>query len=649
MSLQCQHLFRPIRIRGLEIRNRIVMAPMGTNAAARDGSITDRLITYLVARARGGVGLILTEDTTVGPSYHARTPSLADDRFVAGWRKLVGAVHAAGAKVGPQLMHPGFNAAPIYNDGARPVSASPIASALLKVIPRELTAVEIEAIVEDFARAALRAWEAGCDLIQLHCAHVHHLLGAFLSPYHNKRIDEYGGSLMGRLKLPLEVLRRIRQAVGPDLPVLLRLSGDEYLPGGRSLTESLFIAPLLVEAGADGLHISAGSSLNSWVSVPPTGSEQAPNARLAARIKEVVEVPVIAVGRISQPWAAETVLARGQADMVCLGRALLADPEWPNKAAAGRWADIAPCLGETMCMRNLSSESHISCLINPAVCREEEMALQPAGRSRRVLVIGGGPAGLEAARVAALRGHEVTLWEAGDKLGGQLRLAAFPPMKQEFVLAIQYLVRQAEMAGVVIQLNHRVTAAEIADLAPEVIILTVGGRPIIPEIPGIGRPKVVTAWQVLSGEVFPGPRVVVIGGGKVGCETADFLARVVNDRFPQGQRITILEMMDEVMADDLSAYRSLLVRRLLDKGVEIITSAQALAVSEGEVKYVCQGQERVIGGLNGVVLALGTRPNDELAVDLERMGIPFVVIGDAKKPRNAMAAIAEAAEAARLI
>ena len=643
------NLFRPIKIGPMEVKNRLVMAPMGTNLASHEGEITPSFIRYYTTRARGGVGLILTDDTTITSSalYHQNGPRLHDDRVIQGWKELTQAVHAHGAKIGPQLVHPSFNAPSAFS-GVQPVAASPIASRRFKEIPRELTEEEIEEIIEQFAEAALRAQKAGCDTVQIHCAHAYHLLGSFLSPLYNKRTDAYGGSIEGRLRLPLEVIRRIRRKVGPDFPLLIRISGDEFQPDGRTLEESLYIAPLLVEAGIDAIHVSAGTGNNFWLVIPPTGTPQAMNASLAEKIKGVVDVPVICVGRINHPWVAENLVASGRADMVAMGRALLADPELPNKAAQGQWDDITPCMGDLMCLATVQSEQEIRCLTNPAAGREEEATLQPAVTPKRVLVVGGGPAGMEAARVSALRGHQVTLMERASKLGGQLLLAAFPPMKQEYTTLIQYLAGQIEKAGVTVELNREVDTAVVDSFKPEVIIIATGALPLVPEaIAGIDQKHVVTAWDVLAGRTLLGPQVVIVGGGKVGCETADFIAHPFDDMTPLAHQVTIVEMMENLALDEKSVARSLLIQRLKAKGVQIIVNAKVTEILADGVKYLREGTEEIIRGMHNIVLAMGARSENALTEAI--VGIPFHIIGDTKQPRTALEAIAEGWEVGQAI
>lgn len=645
MSKRVKHLFKPIKIGGVEVRNRIAMAPMLTNLASDEGEVTKSLIRYYEARAKGGVGLIITGDTTIGPKYHSNNLSLASERFIPGWRELTRAIHAFGAKIVPQLIHPAFNAPSALNSGAQPVAASPIPSRALREIPRELTEAEIIEIIEQFGRAALRAKEGGCDGVQIHCAHMHHLLGSFLSPYYNRRVDKYGGSLEGRLRLPLEVIRHIRSKVGPEFAILIRISGDEYLPGGRTIEESAYISPLLVNAGVDAIHISAGTTVASWTPIPPTGTPQALNAPLAATVKESVNVPIVCVGRITEPWAAETILATGKTDMVAMARALLADSEWPNKVAKDEWDNIAPCMGDAMCLLRVRSEKPIACMINPIAGRENEIELTSAKTPKKVIVVGGGPAGLKAAQVAALRGHQVILMERESKLGGQLLMASFAPAKQEYTRAIQYLAKLAHSAGVKVELKQDVTLEVIKKHLPDVVIIATGGLPIIPtDISGIDVKNVVTAWDVLSGKVFPGPSVIIIGGGLVGCETADYVAHVVDDLQPGGNLVTIIEMLDNICLDDLSPYRSLLIQRLRAKGVGIITKARVTEVLANGVKYVKDGQDKTLRGIDTVVLATGTRANNVLSEELKGTSIQTFVIGDAKRPRKAIEAIAEGAE-----
>ena len=643
-----KHLFAPIRIAAMEVKNRIVMSPMSTNLGTPQGFVTPALIHYFSARARGGVGLIVTGDVSVDPKgrYQERTLGLYDDQFIPGWTELTRAVHEHGARIAPQVIHPSFNAHSSLT-GVQPVAASPIASRRFRELPRELRAEELEGIIEEFVDAARRAQEAGCDGVQLHCAHSHHLLGSFLSPLHNKRTDEYGGDIHGRLRLPLEVIRRIRSRVGPGFAILVRISGAEFEPGGRTLEETQYIAPFFAEAGADALNVSGGTT-NIGSVAPPMGSPAGIYASLAAAIKEVVNIPVISVGRILTPWVAEQILSSGKADMVAMGRALLADPEFPRKAAAGEWEDIAPCVGDLHCLMSLYSDKTIACLVNAAAGREEIMALAPTESPKKVLVVGGGPGGLEAARVAASRGHRVTLMEKSTKLGGQLLAASFPPTKQEFSCLVKYLAAQACKAGVKIELNRNVTPEDIDEFRPDAVVMATGGLPeISPRFCGRDRKNIVSSWDVLTGQVLPGRKILVIGGGSTGCETADFLAHPLDDLSPRGNRVTIMEMLDNVCLDDLSPRRSSLILRLRQKGVKILTQARVTEILEDGVIYLHNEEAKTLRGIDTIVLAVGTRPNQVLAEQMKGKAIPTWVIGDASDPRNAVHAIAEGAEIGR--
>jgi 2,4-dienoyl-CoA reductase-like NADH-dependent reductase (Old Yellow Enzyme family)/thioredoxin reductase len=644
-----KHLFNPISIGAIEVKNRIVMSPMGTNLASPNGEVTQSLISYYAARAEGGVGLIVTEDATIGPKYGVNSLMLNDDRFIQGWKDLTRAVHAFGAKIAPQLMHPSFNARSKLT-GVQPVAASAIPSRIFRELPRELDVDELNEIIEQFGIAAWRAQEAGCDAVLIHCAHNYHLLGSFISALHNKRVDAYGGSVEGRLRLPLEVIRRIRSKLGPDFPILIRISAAEIEPGGRTIQETQYIAPLLVEAGVNAIQISAGTLNVPWITTPPMGTPLAPNAPFCEAIKQAVNVPVICGTRITNPQIAEHILSTHKADMIGMGRSLLADPAFSKKAAGGDWDDIIPCVGDLYCLVSVNSDRKICCMTNPTVGLEQEMALLPTKRPKKALVVGGGPAGLEAARVAALRGHDVTLLEKAEKLGGQLLLAAFPPMKQEMVHIIQYLTTQVYKAGVHVELSQEATAQVVKTLQPDVVILATGGVPLIPsEISGTDAKNVVTAWDVLQGRILVGPKVVVVGGGKVGCEVADFIAHPIRDLNPRGNEVTLVEMLDNIALDEFSSFRSMLVQRLLTKGVRIITSAKVTDILSDGAKCRMGEKEQTIRGMDTIVLALGTKSNDGLKEDLDDSICRTFVIGDALEPRSAVEAIKEGSEIARKI
>ncbi|MBN1615426.1 MAG: FAD-dependent oxidoreductase [Deltaproteobacteria bacterium] len=643
------HLFSPISLGNLTIRNRIVMPPMHTGFAGTDGSVTERISDYYEARARGGAGLIIVEAATPNGKrkYVPRALGLFDDSLIPGWRTLAGKIHAQGAKLATQLFDPG-PAAPSFLSGLQPVGPSPVADRSLRELPRELGIDEIEDVVADFISAARRAREAGLDAIEIHAAHNYALVGSFLSSYYNKRTDAYGGSLESRAKLLLDIVRGIRSEFGDDFPIIVRISGDDRSPGGRSLGETQILAPLIAEAGAQALEISGGIVPELfWAVVPPAGTPLAFNADFAEAIRKVAGIPVICVGRINTPGIAEFVLQSGKADMVSMGRALMADPEMPLKAQAGNMEDIAPCIACNQgCLVNPFGEKASSCCMNPSMGREKDAELLPAEKPRRILVVGGGPAGLEAARTAASRGHRVVLFEKDRKLGGQIGLAGVPPFKQEIVQSIKYLSRQAEKAGVEVRLGEKAGTETAEALQADVVIVAAGAVPkVAADIPGITNERVVTAWDVLAGKGALNAReVVIIGGGDIGCEVADFLAEPGDNLTVPRISVTILEMMRRVAREMPLQSRHLLMERLRRKGVRIITSAKVREIGDEGVIFVRNGIEETTGKADCIVLAMGSESVDGLSQAFRDAGKEVHVIGDALKPRSLLEAIAEGRE-----
>ncbi|MGQ9654703.1 MAG: oxidoreductase [Thermodesulfobacteriota bacterium] len=649
-----RHLFEPIRIGPMEVRNRIVMPPMGTGLGEPGGQVTERHLAYYEARAKGGVGLVIVEVTTVNPArrYAPMTLSLFDDRFIAGWRRLAEAVHVHGARIGTQLLDPGPEASAAFN-ATPPWGPSPVASRTIRELPRELSVEEIQGVVEDFAEAARRGREAGLDAVEVHAAHGYCMVGSFLSPFFNKRTDRYGGDIEGRARLLVEIIQAIKGRAGEEFPVIVRLSGEDRVPGGRSIQETQFIASMLVEAGAGALEISSGTVPHAfWAVIPPSGTPLALNASLAEAVKRVVPVPVICVGRINTPQVAEFVIASGKADLVSMGRALIADPELPNKAASGRFHEIIPCVGDNHgCLSGPMRGRPSRCTVNPAMGREREMVIVPAARPKRVLVAGGGPAGLQAAHWAALRGHEVRLFEKERKLGGQVNLASVPPFMQELSKLIQYLSRQVREAGVRVELGTEVTPGLVQEEGPEVVVVATGALPVATlDIPGDGGDRVVTAWDVLAGKAgTSAKRVLIIGGGLVGCETADFLAETGDNPFVGRTEVVVVEVMDEAARDMPYGPRHLLMERLRAKGVKIFTSTVVKKIREGEVLLATGGREESIPGVDWIVMAVGSRPLDDLSHRIRGMVPEVYVIGDAKRPRKILDATTEGAEVAVMI
>ncbi len=617
-------LFSPITVGNMTVRNRIFMAPVSTHLADDTGHVTPALLAYYQARARGGVGYItvpsvLIEKLSRYGTYH--NVGLFEDWQVENLRKLTDAVHVHGAKIGAQLLHPSIAAPSGYNEGRQPVAASPVEARAYPELPRALTIAEIQEYIRLFAQAARRAQLAGFDAVEVHTCHRHGLLGNFLSPLHNKRTDAYGGGVEGRARMAVEVIRAVRGLVGPDFPVIVRMSACDEEPGGQSLTEGLYLAKLFERAGASMIHLSDGSFDIPWKTTAPFGTPQGFNSDYGARFKRVLNIPLGVVGRINEPWVGELMLEQGVCDAVYVGRALLCDPEFPNKARTAP-ATIRPCIGCLRCLATVNADQGFRCTINPEAGREALAAeALPPKEKKRVLVVGGGPAGLTAAAYAAERGHVVTLMEREDRLGGQMYLAAFPPCKQEIAKATRYMIERAQAAGVQIELGREVTPAVTMEGGYDLVVVAAGSVNLLPGFLR-GAAQLVTARDALEGKAAVGQNVVVVGGGSVGCETADLLLHPHRDLGARSRRVTLIEMDSVLDREDRTSARPLLIGRLLDKGCKILTGAKVLSVSGHEVSYEQDGQAYTLTGVDTVVSAAGFAYEDGLLKELERSGIP---------------------------
>lgn len=634
------HLFSPIKVGETVVKNRVFMPPISTNLADK-GYVTDALVAHYAARAKGGVGLIVTEVTTVEPTYIylPGDMSIHDDSFIPGWKKLTEAVHQYDCKILPQLFHPAYMAFPIPGT-PRLIAPSNVGPYYAKEAPRSVTKEELKVIIKQFGEAALRVKTAGADGIEIHAAHAHGLLGGFLSPLYNKRTDEYGGDISCRLRLTLEVIEEVRKMCGKDFIIDVRISGDEYTDGGLNINDMIYVSKTLEKAGVDMLHVSGGTTIARGSSIPAPGTKMGSHALLSEEIKKHVSIPVATVGRITEPWIADELIANDKADICMIGRANLCDAEFVNKAMSGHVENIRPCIGCLRCLTGIMFGKRVSCTINPSLEIENEDTIKEAEEKKNILVIGSGPAGMEAAFVAHKRGHHVVLCEKDDKLGGEMNLAAVPIAKQDLTLVIKYMAHKLE--GVDVRLNTEVTLEMLKNEFKDYeVIAGTGASPIVIN-PFTQFKSWMTADDVLAGRAFPGRKIVIIGGGSVGCETADYLAPLINDLFPRNRDVTILEMADGVMMNESGPGRSLLVRRMMEKGVKIITSAKVDSVTETEINYTQDDVTHTIKDADTLIFAAGYKKNQAVEEMLEESGLNYHMIGDAHEIGNIKTAITEA-------
>ncbi|HUO43625.1 MAG TPA: FAD-dependent oxidoreductase [Burkholderiales bacterium] len=631
-------MFSPGRIGKLAPKNRLVMPPMVHNYADEDGRATPRYIAHIDRVARGGVGTIIIEATFVrrdGRGF-VRELGLHDDAVIPGLRALVDAGHRHGALMGIQLFHGGRQASSL-TAGGQPVAPSAIPDPLINELPHELTLAEIGELVAAFGAAAARAKAAGFDFVEIHGAHGY-LVAQFLSPFSNKRNDVYGGTPEKRRRFLEEVYGAVRAATGRDFPVTVRLSGEEPLPGGLPLEETVATAQRLEQLGAAALHISCGNyaTYAQGVMIPPMAVHDGVLVRLAQRVKTAVAIPVIAVGKLRTPEMVEAVLQNGQADFVALGRSLLADPDWPAKVAAGSSDQVRHCVTCNQgCISRLFEQAPIWCAINPEAGREQAFANLGGGAGRTLLVVGGGPAGMTAAYWAAVAGFKVSLYEAGPRLGGQLWAAAAAPHREDWNLLREHLTREIAHHGVELHLNSKLTPADIERIRPWAVIVATGSEVVRPRIAGAENLAVVTGRDVLEKSAREDGAIVVAGGGCAGAQTAEYLAS-------RGHPVTLIEAMGDIATDVPMDERNLLLQRLHGYAVNILPNTRLLSMEAGGVVVHAPHETRKLPA-DTVVLCLGSRPVNDLAAVLKERGIRGYIVGDAMRPRRITDAVAEGA------
>ncbi|WP_406676881.1 FAD-dependent oxidoreductase [Neomoorella carbonis] len=661
-------LFEPIKIGRVEIKNKIAMAPMGVlGLVTPDGCFSERAIDYYIERARGGTGLIITSVTKVENEIEPFKPGLVPNisinplRFVATAGELTERVHAYDTKIFLQLtMGFGRVASPVMLAG-EPVAPSAIPNFWEPALTcRELTTKEVETLVKRAGEAAEIAVEAGFDGVEIHAMHEGYLLDQFTIALFNRRTDKYGGDLRGRLTFPIEIVQEIKRRVGKEFPVLLRFSiksfikdwrqgglpGEVFAEKGRDVEEALAAARILEEAGYDAFNADAGSYDAWYWAHPPVYHEHGCYLPLTQKLKEVVQVPVLVAGRMDEPDLAERALAEGKADMIAIGRGLLTDAQWASKVMTGRVNRIRPCIGcHDGCLGRGFLGRPLSCTVNPSCGREKEYGIERVSSARKVMVIGGGVAGMEAARVAALRGHQVALYEKSHQLGGHVLAAAVPEFKKDDARLLEWYKTELQELQVEINLNREVTPELVLEKKPDAVVVATGSKPAIPDVPGIDKDRVCTATDLLLGKRQAGNEVVIIGGGLVGCETALWLAR-------QGKRVTIVELLDDLMRAGIPVpymNRIMLVEMLRREGVEWRTGTTILEVTEAGAMLIDRFFHRTTLPADTVAVAVGFTPEQGLYRALVGKITELYLIGDSRKPRNIMSAIWDAYEVARNI
>jgi 2,4-dienoyl-CoA reductase-like NADH-dependent reductase (Old Yellow Enzyme family)/thioredoxin reductase len=630
------NLFKPGHIGHMPVKNRIVMPPMVRNYADTKGRVTKKYIDHIVRIASGGVGTMILEASFIAPSGRGFTHQLGihEDAMIAGLKKLAAAGHSYGAKIGIQLYHAGRQTSQ-KKTGMKIMAPSAIPDPSSGEMPRVMTIADIKETMMAFADAARRAKAAGLDFVEIHGAHGY-LITQFLSPFSNARTDAYGGSDENRFRFLKEVYEAVRMAVGSAYPVTVRLSGDELVKDGIHINDTIEIARRLEKLGADALHISAGNyaSYADGKMIPPMASPEGPLVEFAAAVNAAVKIPVIAVAKLGNPKFAEQILKDGKADFVAVGRTLLADPEWPDKLKEGRTAEVMPCISCNQgCISRLFAEEDVWCTVNPRTGRET-MSMGKAKRKLKVAVLGGGPAGLSAAMHASARGHRVVLFEKSGKLGGQLALAGAAPHREGWLDFRDAMIRAVRrQPNIDIRLRANVRPEHLKKEKIDALIVATGSYPIIPKIPGAEFSHVTTSRQVLADDKLLNGRVVVIGGGCAGMQTAEYAAA-------RGHNVTVVEMTKDVATDMPSDEKVLMMKRLEGLNVRILTETKARDITKSSVTVSSKKGSQTLQA-NTAVICLGSLP---IGVDMKAMkkAVKKIdVVGDAKEPRRVTEAVAE--------
>ena len=681
-------LFSPIQVGSIKLSNRIIMSPMITNFADEGGEVSDQTIAYYKTRACGGVGWIVVESAYIHRAgiMYARQLGLDDDKYIRGLKRLTEAIKREGAHVSIQLYHGGRRAQPDLS--GYPVEApSPVPLYDGAAVPRELTHEEVEDRIECYVNGAMRAKEAGFDGIDIHAGHGY-LICAFLAKFTNQRTDEFGGDIQHRARFLTEIIKRIRRHTGSDFVITARINGNDFVSNGLSHEESKEVARLAESCGANAIQVTGGhgglkmrdiseiiaAKNNSGarslkevglrlhdqivfdLSQPitfmrglPMGAPRGCFAHLAHGIKASISIPVGVVGRINRPEIAEDILQRGDADMTIIGRALLADPEWPNKVARGQLHEIRPCIGCNYgCFRSLFNRKAVRCATNPFTGKEDSLQMSPAPVRKHVMVVGAGPAGLEAAITAAKRGHDVSLYEAEERIGGQLNVASVPPDRDEIKTLIDYYIGQVTRSGVKLTLGKRIALDDVEHEKPDALIIAAGSIAKLFPIEGDEHTSVVQAVDVLGGRATVRGKIAVVGGGLIGCEVVDFLSK-------KGFNVTLIEMTDSICAEMEPDDRTFLAQKMIEYDVDIYLKAEAQGYIRGKGLLVRTPAGDHLFEADTIVLATGLKASrtliDQIVIkgnkaNIRGKEIAIYLVGDCIQPRRILEAIHEGAEVA---
>ncbi len=648
------NLLQSFQMGSITLKNRLVMSPMTMNYATEEGFATEKLIRYYVERAKGGVGLIIVEGTFFTPEGkgYMNQLGLSSPEHAEKLHQLTKTVHGLNndVRIFIQIHHAGRRAHAEVS-GHQPVAPSAVPVEPGGEMPHALSKDEIKGLAQAHVDAAARARDVGFDGVDIHCAHGY-LVPSFFSPLSNQRTDEYGGDLYGRTHFLSEIIGGIKERLGKDFPLTIKISGDEFIKGGLGLAEMAEIALLAQAAGIDAIMVSAGApggekigdlnQAHQILRTMPMMTERGCLVPLAAEMKKKLRIPVITVGRINNPTLAEEIISQGKADLVAMGRALLADPYLPRKAFEGEEESIRTCIAcNEGCYKRIFEQQDIRCSINPTLGREEEIPCPKAPTPKRVVVVGAGPAGLEAAHAAWERGHKVILIEMNKEVGGQLNLASIPPGREEIQRFRQFLLNRLKGTDAQVITGKEATRSLIKEYKPDAVISALGAHPQLLHIPGLETNSIIPAWDVIAGDTEPREPCLVLGAGLVGCETADLLS-------VGGKEVTLVEVLPEIASDGDADTKAYFTLRFQKNGVKFYTEAELKRV-EGKTAVIQQGNEEIRLPVGSVVLAVGAEPNDGLCDELSSSELPVIKVGDCANPRRIIDAMDEGFRAGRAV